>query len=291
MYRVFRLIVLVAAAAFFAACSGAQPTAQNANVAADPTPLANAADYTDANLALADGVRVLENGETERAIEILNRAVEINPDLAEAYFRLGIAHSLIEFRDQMAAEDRVEPTETPANSKEKPAKPQSVLAFEKAVEAYKKLIDANGEDHNAYYNLGRSYNKLNEDEDAARALRQAVKLNPDETEYQQELGAVLIKLAKYSEAVGVLKKSIELDADNIEALELLEKAEAGQKRVSFTVMPGDDKRNANSNANAAANTATGSNTKPPANTAKPPEPRPSRPPQAPPPAANRPRSN
>ncbi|MBX3266625.1 MAG: tetratricopeptide repeat protein [Acidobacteria bacterium] len=283
-------MVLFAAAAFFAACSGAEPTAENANVAAEPTPLANAADYTDANLALADGVRVLENGETERAIEILNRAVEINPDLAEAYFRLGIAHSLIEFRDQMAAEDRVEPTETPANSKEKPAKPQSVLAFEKAVEAYKKLIDANAEDHNAYYNLGRSYNKLNEDEDAARALRQAVKLNPDDTEYQQELGAVLIKLAKYSEAVGVLKKSLEIDADNIEALELLEKAEAGQKRVSFTVMPGDDKRNANSNANAAANTATGSNTKPPANTAKPPEPRPTRTPP-PPPAANRPRSN
>lgn len=290
MFKVLASMVLIAAAAFFAACSGAEPTAENANVAAEPTPLANAADYTDANLALADGVRVLENGETERAIEILNRAVEINPDLAEAYFRLGIAHSLIEFRDQMAAEDRVEPTETPANSKEKPTKPQSVLAFEKAVEAYKKLIDANAEDHNAYYNLGRSYNKLNEDEDAARALRQAVKLNPDDTEYQQELGAVLIKLAKYSEAVGVLKKSLEIDADNIEALELLEKAEAGQKRVSFTVMPGDDKRNANSNANAAANTATGSNTKPPANTAKPPEPRPTRTPP-PPPAANRPRSN
>lgn len=290
MFKVLASVVLFAAAAFFAACSGAEPTAENANVAAEPTPLANAADYTDANLALADGVRVLENGETERAIEILNRAVEINPDLAEAYFRLGIAHSLIEFRDQMAAEDRVEPTETPANSKEKPAKPQSVLAFEKAVEAYKKLIDANAEDHNAYYNLGRSYNKLNEDEDAARALRQAVKLNPDDTEYQQELGAVLIKLAKYSEAVAALKKSVDIDPDNIEALELLEKAEAGQKRVSFTVMPGDDKRNANSNANAAANTATGSNTKPPANTAKPPEPRPTRTPP-PPPAANRPRSN
>ncbi len=291
MFKVLASVVLFAAAAFFAACSGAQPTAENANVATEPTPLANAADYTDANLALADGVRLLENGETERAIEILNRAVEINPDLAEAYFRLGIAHSLIEFRDQMAAEDRIEPIETPANSKEKPAKPQSVLAFEKAVDAYKKLIDANAEDHNAYYNLGRSFNKLNEDEDAARALRQAVKLKSDDTEYQQELGAVLIKLAKYSEAVGVLKKSVELDADNIEALELLEKAEAGQKRVSFTVMPGDDKRNANSNANATANTATGSNTKPPANTAKPPEPRPTRPPQTPPPAANRPRSN
>lgn len=291
MFKVLASMVLVAAAAFLAACSGAGPTAENANVGAEPTPMANAADYTDANLALADGIRQLENGDTEKAIELLNRAVEINPDLAEAYFRLGIAHSLVEFRDQMAAEDRVEPTETPANSKEKPAKPQSVLAFEKAAEAYKKLIDANGEDHNAYYNLGRSYNKLNEDEDAARALRQAVKLNPEDTEYQKELGAVLIKLAKYSEAVAALKKSVDIDPDNIEALELLEKAEAGQKRVSFTVMPGDDKRNANSNANAAANTAAGSNTKPPANTAKPPEPRPSRPPQTPPPAANRPRSN
>ncbi|MBX3295576.1 MAG: tetratricopeptide repeat protein [Acidobacteria bacterium] len=291
MFKVLALVVLFAAAAFFAACSGAEPTAENANIATEPTPLANAADYTDANLALADGVRLLENGETERAIEILNRAVEINPELAEAYFRLGIAHSLIEFRDQLAAEDRVEPTETPANSKEKPAKPQSVLAFEKAVEAYKKLIDANAEDHNAYYNLGRSYNKLNEDEDAARALRQAVKLNPDDTEYQRELGAVLIKLAKYSEAVGVLRKSVELDADNIEALELLEKAEAGQKRVSFTVMPGDDRRNANSNANATANTKPDGDTKPPANTVKPPEPRPTRPQQTPPSAANRPRSN
>jgi len=291
MFKLLASMVLLFAAAFFAACSGSGPTAENANVAAEPTPMANAADYTDANLALTDGVKQLETGDTEKAIELLNRAVEINPDLAEAYFRLGIAHALIEFRDQMAAEQQIEPTETPANSKEKPAKPQSVLAFEKAVEAYKKLIEANDEDHNAYYNLGRSYNKLNEDEDAARALRQAVKLNPDDTEYQQELGAVLIKLAKYSEAVGVLKKSVELDADNIEALELLERAEAGQKRVSFTVMPGDDKRNANSNANAAANTATGSNTKPAANTTKTPEPRPTRPPQTPPPAANRPRSN
>ena len=46
-----------------------------------------------------------------------------------------------------------------------------------------------------------------------------------------------MKLAQYDEAVRVLKKALELDPENSEAEELLEKAEAGKKRIDFGVTP------------------------------------------------------
>jgi len=79
--------------------------------------------------------------------------------------------------------------------------------------------------------------KAHLDQVVEKALRQAVKLKPEETLYQTELGAILIKLAKYDEAIKALKKAIELDAENSEAAELLEKAQAGKKRIDFGSTP------------------------------------------------------
>jgi tetratricopeptide (TPR) repeat protein len=231
----------------------------------------NAADITDANTALAEGTRLLDTGETETAIEVLNRAVELNPDLGEAYFKLGIAYSLVEFRDQtgLGGERTPESTPLPGETKAPRKKRNSEIAFEKAVAAYKKWTEANPEDDTAFFNLGRAYNKLNEDEDAAKALRQAVKLKPEDSEYQTELGDILIKLAKYHEAVGALKKALEIDPSNSQAEDLLEQAEAGRKRIEYVTLPKDEKKDdksANSNANTSvgsSNSTAPSNTKPP----------------------------
>ena len=234
--------------------------------------------YTDASTALADGIKLLESGDTEGAIEVLNRAVEIDPDRADAYFHLGIAYSLIEFRDQMAAKESLD--EGPAMDEgEKPQKdkrPNSEIAFEKAVEAYKKRTTENKDDHVAFYNLGRSYAKLDQDVNASNALRQAVKLKPDDSDYQTELGSILMRLAKYPEAVAALRKALELDPDNLMAEDLLEKAEAGQKRISFTVLPKDTPKPEPGDANAntgptSANTDTKIDRPPPP---PPPKPRP-----------------
>lgn len=276
------LALLVFAGFIFSACSGSASDPANANAEQPNTaPVA----FNTAEEALTEGNKLLDSGDTEKAIEVLNQAVTLNPDLAEAYFRLGIAYSLIEFRDHIAADESTTPTPTPLPGEKKPKekKTNSEIAFEKAVEAYKKQIAANKEDHVANFNLGRAYAKLNEDEDAAKALRRAVDLNPEDTEYQTELGSMLIRLAKFHEAVGALKKAIELDADNLEAEELLERAEAGRKRITFTQLPSDDKKASNSNTNSAA--ASNSSTQSNSSTSKPAVPKPTKP--APP--ANRPK--
>lgn len=254
---------------FFAGCSSAPSDNSNAN----STQAMSAADFTDANAALAEGTKLLDTGDTDRAIEVLNRAVELNPDLADAYFQLGIAYALIETRDAAVIDEQITPTPLPGEKKQRVATTNSEKAFEKAVAAYKKQIDANAEDHLAYFNLGRAYNKLNEDEEAAKALRQAVKLQAEDTEYQTELGAILVKLAQYREAIPPLKKAIELDPENSRALDLLDDAEAGRKRIDFVPVNKDANRNTNVNANSNAAPPTDTNTsKPPGERTPPPPP-------------------
>ncbi len=247
------LLILCLASLGHTACSGNaadNSAASNASSAALP-------EFNSANDALTAGDKLLEADQTEKAIEAYDRAVKIDPEFAEGFFKLGIAYALIEAREKsLAYSGDAEPTAQPDEKKPKEKKTNSAIAFEKAAANYKKLLEKDPNDDTAYFNLGRSYNKLNEDEDAARALREAVKLKPDDTEYQTELGAILIKLARYGEAVGVLRKALDLDADNSRAEELLADAQAGQKRIGFTAVKKDDKKDANVADNTNANVAT-----------------------------------
>ncbi len=218
----------------------AETNQANTNVRPSETPLPT---FTNADEALAEGKILLDALETEKAVEALFQAVKLNPDLAEAHFNLGIAYSLIEKEEEETAITQIEATPPPKLSKKgkKNAAPvrtkNSEKAFDNAVKAYKKILAKNKQDDAAHFNLGRAYNKLNEDQDAMKALREAVKLKPDDAEYQIEYGVILMKLAQYEEAVAALKKAVSLDDSNLQAQELLEKAQAGRKRIDFGIKP------------------------------------------------------
>ncbi len=257
--KLFLLVFIVGSTILFQlGCggNGAEHDANQVQVQNSENNIGNAeipSDFASGADALAEGNRLFDNGETEKAIDVLLQAVKLDPDLAEAHFKLGIAYALIEAQDDSIKE----PVEaTTQGRKPKEVKTNSEKAFGNAVTAYKKLLAVNKDDDVAHFNLGLAYNKLNEDEDAARSIREAVRLKPDDTVYQTELGAIMIKLAKYQEAVTALKKAIELDTGNVKAEELLEKAEAGRKRIDFVSVPKDDKKTANSNANTPVNSET-----------------------------------
>lgn len=225
------------------------------------------ASITDANAALAEGNRLLDTNQTELAIEAYKRAVEIDPDLAEAYFKMGIGYALLEMEAKQNGGNQILPGEVDPNTKTQ-AKPNSIKMFERAVEAYKKQLNGSSKDAAGYFNLGLAYNKLNRDDAAEDALAMAVKINPDDAEYQTELGAIRIKLAKYHEAIAALKKALEIDPDSTEAADLLEEADAGARRVDYVgTKPDSNKANSN-NANAAnSSTNSAANTAPPSGNA------------------------
>jgi tetratricopeptide (TPR) repeat protein len=246
--RLFFLISILVAIGALAGCSGAG-TANTNTAGSEQQMQAEGVAYTDANQALQDGIKLLDTGETDRAIDVLNQAVALNPDLAEAYFHLGIAYSLVEARDADIIENdtNVDRTATEKDRKEK--KKNSEIAFRRAVDGFKKVVAANKEDHSAWFNMGRAYNKLNEDKDALEAFEKAVELNPEDTDYQTALGEILIKLARYREAIAPLKKAIEIDPGNAEAMELLEDAEAGRSRINYQTTPTPKPDNKNSSTN------------------------------------------
>ena len=241
------------------------------------------AAVTDANVALAEGIRLFDENDTEKAIEFLEHAVALNPDLAEGYFRLGIAYSLLEHQ----YEQQGVITDTSENTNSGRTRKRSEKSFERAVTAYKKWVEANPKDDIAYFNLGRTYSKIMKEEEAEEAFKKAAELKPEDTEYQTELGAILVKLAKYHEAIAPLKKAIELDPENVRAEELLEDAQAGRQRLDYVSKPDANKANSNKvtnsnsaadvNSNAASRPVTGNS-----NTKTPPVP-----PKKPTPSANR----
>jgi tetratricopeptide (TPR) repeat protein len=260
------IVFLSALAVFQSGCSG---VSSNSN--ADLTTNANAATpavenspataevtenkqpevvptFNDAGEALAAGNKYLDENKTENAIEALRQAVKLNPDLADAHFQLGIAYSLKEKEDEILQRNTEEATATPTPAPKRAKKGSSTKetatiltnsdkAFENAAKAYEKIIRKEPKNDAAFFNLGRAYNKINLDREAEKALRQAVKLKPEDGEYQTELGKILIKLANYDEAVIVLKKAVELDENNTQAIDSLEKAEAGKKRTNFGIKP------------------------------------------------------
>ena len=224
--RSFFLLQLVFCLVLLTGCSSSPADNANAsNANGNPAVI----EYQDANQALADGTKFLDDDEVDKAISALNQAVKLNPELAEAYFNLGVAYSLVEFRDTLNLESS---PDNSTNSSDK-KKSNSTIAFEKAAGAYEKVTDREPENHQAFFSLGLAYNKLNKDEPAAKAFRQAVKLNPEDSLYQTELGKILIKLADYRDAIGPLKKALELDPENVEAEELLSDAEAGRSRIDY----------------------------------------------------------
>jgi cytochrome c-type biogenesis protein CcmH/NrfG len=256
-YAIFFVVLVIGLS--LAGCGGTSENTGAANSNTAENPFAN---ITDASQALAEGNRLLDEDQIDMAVQAFQQAVKLDPDLAEGWFKLGIAHSLLE----MAAQQSGDKVIGESDSK---AKPNSQKAFEKAVEAYKKWLDANPNDDAAWFNLGRAYAKLLKDEEAEKAFRQAVKLKPDDVEYLTELGAILIRLAQYHEALDPLKKAVELDPENVHAQELLEDAEAGRQRLDYVAPKNTNSApaNANSNTNSASNSNSNTSSRP-ANTLK-----------------------
>jgi len=247
---------------FLIGCSSAPAEDAPTQVVAEATPKTQVSEIADANTALAEGNRLLDDNLTEQAIEAYKRAVELDPTLGEAYFKLGIAFGLLEKEQIRSGSGDYVPGE--ANTG-KNFKPQSVKMFERAVDVYKKYLARSDKDALAHFNLGLTYNKLNLDKEAEESFEKAVKLRPEDAELQTELGGIRVKLAKYREAIAPLKKALELDPENSQAANFLDDAEAGARRVEFnqpdntnsTKKVAPSQRNvANSNIPADANTAT-----------------------------------
>ncbi len=147
--------------------------------AGNPTPPSNlkADELNDGGLA------AVQSGNFPLAVELLKRAVEVDPKHKSAWNNLGNAY----------------------------------LAQRKtneAIAAYQKQIEVNACDEYAYNNLGRAYWTERKYEDAVSAFRKQIEVNPLDRYAHANLGSLYAEWHKYEEAVPELEKAVSLAPDN-----------------------------------------------------------------------------
>jgi len=167
-------------------------------------------DPAQARSFLEKGKLLYREDKDSEAAEAFKQALEHDPTLAEAHFRLGLAYEALSKADEAEVE------------------------YKKAVESYKKYFadnDENEKDAEAHYDLGQTYAALHQYSDAIREFRQATKIRSDDADIYYDLGMAHTKLAQYSEAANAFSKSLEIDPENYRAQDALDEAREGVKRI------------------------------------------------------------
>ena len=203
-----RLVILICSICLlFSGCRrGAQST--SSSTSSGESGVGTVDGKAQALAFLEKGKLLYRDDQDSAAAEALEQAVKLDPDLAEAHFRLGLAYEALAKAEEADRE------------------------YKKAIESYKKYLNDNPDDAEAHYDLGQTYANLHQYSDAVREYRQAIKLKgTDDAEIYYDLGVALTRLAQYDEAVAAFSKSLEVDPDNYRAEDALAEAREGVKRI------------------------------------------------------------
>jgi Flp pilus assembly protein TadD len=164
-------------------------------------------DRTRARAELDKGKELYRNDQDAEAVLAFLEAVRLDPDLAEAHFRLGLGYESLGKQEEAEAE------------------------YKKAVEGYKKYLEEHDADAEAHYALGQTYANLGQYSEAIREYKGATKLKEDDPDMFYDLGVAYTKLAQYDAAAAAFSKSLEIDPDYYRAQDGLDEAKEGVKRI------------------------------------------------------------
>ena len=201
------LICAVCLVVFITGCrrSSQQSTNNSAGTGEVSNHLAN--NQTRAREQLEKGKGLFRDDQDAEAVLAFMEAVRLDPDLAEAHFRLGLGYESLGKREEAEVE------------------------YKKAVEAYKKYFEHNADDAEAHYAIGQAYANLGQYSDAIREYREATRIKEDDPDIYYDLGVAYTKLAQYDAAAGAFSKSLEIDPDYYRAQDGLDEAKEGIKRI------------------------------------------------------------
>ncbi len=159
----------------------------------------------------------------EVAIEDLKKAIECDPNLADAYVALGLAYSQMDLSEKATAEFenavKVDPNNLEAHiylaqDYAKIGDNQKVLYhLSRAVE----LDDSNPQILKSYAGMLLKYGSEDDIDKARDVLAKTLKMLPDDAEVNMNYGYTLYLDSKFNEAIKYLKKALEIQPNYAEA--------------------------------------------------------------------------
>ena len=161
-----------------------------------------------------------EIGEFDKAIEDLSKAIELNPKLAEAYGNRGNAYSSKE-DFQNAIKDYNRTIELKPNLAEAYANRGNVYSrkgdFQNAIEDYNRAIELKPNLAEAYHFRGNVYNDKGKFEKAIIDYNMATELNSNFADAYNNRGVVYIRMGEVKRAIEDYNKAIQLKSASADA--------------------------------------------------------------------------
>lgn len=152
----------------------------------------------------SQGVAQLSRDDFPRALTFFEKAIEIDPNYAEAWYQAGFAygvqgrHAEALKSSKQAAKLRPDWAETFVNIG---ASSFALGQYKEAADAYRQAIKLEDYKPDTQYSLGLSLEKLNRTDEEILAYRRALLLKPDHAGSIEKLGMAYLKLKRYADAL------------------------------------------------------------------------------------------
>ena len=166
------------------------------------------------------GVLFDQQGQFDKAVSHLEKAIEINPNDAELHFILGSV-----FARQGLTEKAISHFEAGLRIRPNDVRERCNLGAmfakqgqtEKAISHFENALKIDPDCAEAHSNLGVLFTRQGQIEKAVSHLEKAVEINPDYAEAHYNLGAVLARQGQTEKAISHFEKTLRIDPDYAEA--------------------------------------------------------------------------
>lgn len=155
------------------------------------------------------GLAQLSRDDYARALPYFEKAVEADPNYAEAWYQAGYCYGVLgrhaEALRAMRQAARLRPdwAETYINIA---ASSYAMGQYKDAVDAYRQAIRLDENNAETQYSLGLTFNKLGRTDEEILAYRRAIAIKPDHANAIEKLGLGLFKQKRYGEAAAIFEQ-------------------------------------------------------------------------------------
>jgi len=170
----------------------------------------------------------IDNKEYKKALNFFKKALEIEPNYAEAMSKLGYVHSILNYKE-MSKEEVYELSKRALNLNPKSPITWNYMGntyrnkkeFNKAIECFEKVIELDPNYVKAWFNMGLTYGDKKEYNKEISYLEKAIELDPNYVKAWSIMGLTYRNKKEHNKAISYLEKAIELDSNDFVSLSCL----------------------------------------------------------------------
>jgi tetratricopeptide (TPR) repeat protein len=152
----------------------------------------------------SQGLAQLSRDDYTRAAAFFERAAEIDPSYAEAWYQIGFCYGMLgRHAEALRASRQAQKLrpEWPAVYLNIGASSFALKDYREAADSYRQAVRLDPESADAQYALGLSLGKLSRSDEEILAYRRAIGINPNHVNAHEQLGLALFRQKRFAEAI------------------------------------------------------------------------------------------